>query len=129
MKWGHYNNLGNPEEEMLQLVLHQIAKDEISVVYHNDEYGAALNGFFRPGGGAGGDPVFDIEHIPEAGGYGSFDAYCEMEPVGHVIFPAERVVNTLEEIFKAYAVEFPEERHVVENILAKFPEYRERLKT
>ena len=116
MKWGEYGNLGDPSEEMLQLILHQITKGEIRVASATGDYGFWLNGFFRPGGGAGGDPVFEINHIPAEGGYGSFEAYCEVEPVGKVIFSGEHVMDALEKIFAAYSVKYPEERNVVQNI-------------
>lgn len=134
MRWGHSYEAVSAELSLLQWVLQRVISGEIGIATcMNPRLGAWLDYFFKGGGGAAGDPDFEIYHVPASGGLGSFEVYASDEFSGigleRATYPAEEVVDALTQLLVSYGATYPKDKHVIDKILARMPAYREQLRS
>ena len=113
MKWGHIYEIKGPER-----LLHQVLAWVISQSTPLDNW---LRDILKSGGGLGGDPGWEIEHIPSRIGEGSYRVWADPEISGlelsETIYSSEEVNQALRESLLAFAQTYPEKRIEVKKIL------------
>jgi hypothetical protein len=116
LKWGHSYEIKGPER-----LLHQVLAWVISQSAPIDYW---LKDILKPGGGLGGDPGWEIEHIPSRDGAGSYRTWADpvmsgIEP-SEVIYSAEEVSQALRESLIAFAEAYPEKEAEVQSVFSKY---------
>lgn len=91
--WGLRDQAKPPRRDLLEYVLTWILRDEVN---------SGSNGFnfrlmLKYGSGSGGDPCWEIDHIPDSAAEGHFRLYADQEYSG--IIPEEDIY-TIDEIFE-----------------------------
>lgn len=121
-------------DRLLHWVVAAIVCGELaSATATNPSPGAWLERLFKINGGLMGDPMWELDHIPKAGGLGHFQAHADEEFSGILpeddIYSVEEVFDMLIELFGVYSKDFPNGEVIVAQILSRIPEYRERLRS
>jgi hypothetical protein len=116
MKWGHSYEIKGPER-----LLHPVLEWVISQSASLDCW---LKDILKPGGGLGGDPGWEIEHITSQVGAGSYRIWADpvmsgIEP-SEFIYSAEKVRQALRESLIAFAEAYPEKEAGVQAVLRNY---------
>ena len=124
----------SPRDQLIHWVLLAILRGEVvSASHENSKRGTWLDGLFKVNGGLIGDPMWELCHVPEAGGLGHFQAHADEEFSGILpeddIYPAEQVIEVLVEVLSNEAIRYPENSAIVAQIISRIPEYREHLRS
>lgn len=116
MMWGHSYEIKGPER-----LLHKVLAWVISQSAPLDYW---LKEILKPGGGLGGDPGWEVEHIPSRDGAGSYRIWADsvisgIEP-STVVYSAEEFHQALSESLTAFAEAYPEKKAEVQTVLRKY---------
>jgi hypothetical protein len=113
MKWGQSYEIKGPER-----LLHQVLAWVISQSTPLDYW---LKDILKSGGGLGGDPGWEMEHIPSGIGAGSYRVWADPEISGlepsETIYSSEEVNQALRESLLAFAQTYPEKENEVKEML------------
>lgn len=119
VSWGK-----SARQELFEHVLDSVI---ISQIYGS---GSQFDWVLQYCSGCGGDPRWEIDHLPEQGGEGQFRLWAGEEITGiepeEDTYTVEEVFAGLEEGLRAHAERYPEMRAEAEAALASLPQYRPR---
>jgi hypothetical protein len=118
MKWGKLDDVA-PTERLLHWVLVCVLGP-----YFDDPIDHWLKLILCSGGGLGGDPGWEIEHVPDVGGDGSFRVWADPEMSGleppEQIYSAEIFRNATRASLEALLTEFPEKSKEVITVIERY---------
>ncbi|WP_131931306.1 MULTISPECIES: hypothetical protein [Burkholderia] len=116
MKWGHAHEVEEPER-LLYWVLTWVVAQSVPL----DHWLAAI---LQPNGGLGGDPGWEIDHIPCTDHPGTYKVWADLDVSGiepsERIFDAQTFRNALRVTLLAFGDEFPEREKEVRNVIVRF---------
>ncbi|WP_192387163.1 hypothetical protein [Burkholderia cepacia] len=116
MKWGHAHEVEGPEQ-LLYWVLTWVVAQSVPL----DRW---LTLILQPNGGLGGDPGWEIDHIPDADHPGGYKVWADpgvsgIEP-SESIFDAQAFRNALKVTLLAFGDEFSEREEEIRDVIARF---------
>ncbi|WP_133295620.1 MULTISPECIES: hypothetical protein [Burkholderia] len=116
MKWGHAHEVEGPEQ-LLYWVLTWVVAQSVPL----DRW---LTLILQPNGGLGGDPGWEIDHIPDADHPGGYKVWADPDVSGiepsESIFDAHAFRNALKVTLLAFGDEFSEREEEVRDVIARF---------
>ena len=116
MKWGRAHEVEGPEQ-LLYWVLTWVVAQSVPL-----DHSLAL--ILPPNGGLGGDPGWEIDHIPGTDDLGKYKVWADPDMSGielsERIFDAEVFRNALKMTLLAFGDEFPERRGEGRDVIVRF---------
>ncbi|NHB06909.1 hypothetical protein ACQ4K0_00350 [Burkholderia cepacia] len=116
MKWGHAHEVEGPEQ-LLYWVLTWVVAQSVPL----DRW---LTLILQPNGGLGGDPGWEIDHIPDADHPGGYKVWADPDVSGiepsESIFDAQAFRNALKVTLLAFGDEFSEREEEIRDVIARF---------
>lgn len=118
MKWGHIDEVEVTEKLLYWVLMFVLAP------YFDDPIDHWLMNILIPEGGLGGDPGWEMEHIPEADGAGSYRVWADPDMSGiepaEAIYSAEIVYKAVQESLLALGEAHPEKADEVKEIIIHY---------
>jgi len=116
MKWGHAHEVEGPEQ-LLYWVLTWVVAQSVPLNHW-------LVPILQPNGGLGGDPGWEIDHIPGTDDLGKYKVWADPDMSGiepsERIFDAEEFRNASKMTPLAFGDEFPEKGREVRDVILRF---------
>jgi len=118
MKWGHIDEVESSQKLLYWVLMFVLAP------YFDDPVDHWLKDIITHGGGLGGDPGWEIEHIPELGGAGSYRVWADPDMSGikpaDIIYSAKAVHHAVQESLLALGDSCPEKADEVKAVAQRY---------
>lgn len=118
MKWGHIDEVETPQKLLYWVLMCVLTP------YFNDPIDHWLKDILIHGGGLGGDPGWEIEHIPEPGGTGSYRVWGDPDMSGiepaETIYSIKTVRHAVQESLLALVEAHPEKADEVTAVIQRY---------
>jgi hypothetical protein len=116
MKWGHTYEIVGPERLLYQVIAW--------VIWQSSPIDKYLKHILINGGGFGGDPGWEIEHIPESTGHGHYRVWADSQMSGiqpdEMSYDLVTVHRAIKQSLLAFGTAYPEKLNEVNEIIKRY---------
>jgi len=118
MKWGHIDEIGDPEKLLYWVLMFVLAP------YFEDPLDHWLKDILVNSGGLGGDPGWEMEHIPDKHGVGFYRVWADPDISGiesaEALYSTETVRHAVRESLLALGDAYPDKVCEVKEVMCRY---------